>query len=106
MDYLQENNAIGLEDINLLEEDGDSRTIFDDEGIHKEDKKSTLRMLFLPVLECILIALMTSRNFTKNTLLEMVSGQESELREKTMTINYVTSISVFAGGKVCVLHTT
>ena len=37
MDYLQENNAIVLEDINLLEEDTDSGTIFHEEGIHKED---------------------------------------------------------------------
>jgi len=90
MDYLQENNAIGLEDINLLEEDRDSGTIFHEEGIHKTTK-STLRMSFLCVLECILIVLTTSRNFTKNMLFEVVSGQESKLREKTMTIIYVTS---------------
>jgi len=39
MDYLQENNAIVLEDINLLEEDTDSGTIFHEEGIHKEDNE-------------------------------------------------------------------
>jgi len=39
MDYLQENNAIDLKDINLLEEDGDSGTILDEEGIDKEDNE-------------------------------------------------------------------